>query len=114
MAQCKGSGRINKLAHFAGLGCADDHQLNAFCVLGEIGDERTVSGNGANVHLRIVRRPNRDIAIKYRSHPAIMLEEYAIILEEIESRSVGCHQYQRSISPFGLLESPPQGGIVVG
>jgi hypothetical protein len=43
-----------------------------------------------------------------------MLVEDAIILEEIESRSVGRHQDQRSIPSFGLLESPLQSGIVVG
>jgi len=35
-------------------------------VLRDIGEERTVGGDGPNVDLKMVRSPNRDIAIKYR------------------------------------------------
>ena len=88
VAQCDGSGRVDKLAHFAGLGCADNHQLDAVRMLREIAEERTVGGDGANVDLRIVRSPNRDIAIEDRLHPVVVFVEYAIILQQIESRLV--------------------------
>ena len=34
VAQCNGSSRIDKLADFAGLGCADNYQLDAVALPG--------------------------------------------------------------------------------